>query len=75
MIITPVDICFLVIVIVFAVAALMKGFVEELFSKISVIGGLAVAIFFAPKLDVYVNQTISNSALSISHFFCLRVLV
>lgn len=75
MIITPVDICFLVIVIVFAVAALMKGFVEELFSKISVIGGLAVAIFFAPKLDVYVNQTISNSALSISFSFFLIFIV
>lgn len=75
MTITPIDICFLIVVLVFAVAALMKGFVKELFSKISVIGGLAVAIFFAPKLDVYVGQTITNSALSISLSFFLIFIV
>ncbi len=75
MTISPIDICFLIIVLVFAVAALMKGFIKELFSKVSVIGGLVVAIFFAPKLDVYVNQTITNSALSISLSFFLIFIV
>lgn len=75
MTIAPIDICFLVVVLVFAVAALMKGFVKELFSKVSVIGGLAVAIFFAPKLDVYIGQTISNSVLSLSLSFFLIFIV
>ncbi len=75
MTVAPIDICFLVIVLVFAVAALIKGFVKELFSKVSVIGGLAAAIFFAPKLDVYVSQTISNSVLSISLSFFLIFIV
>ncbi len=75
MTIAPIDICFLIVVLVFAVAALRKGFIKELFSKISVFGGLAVAIFFAPKLDVYVGQTISNSVLSISLSFFLIFIV
>ena len=75
MTIAPVDICFLIIVLIFAIAALVKGFVKELFSKVSVIGGLAAAIFFAPKLDVYVSQTITNSAVSIALSFFLIFIV
>ena len=75
MTIAPVDICFLIIVLIFAIAALVKGFVKELFSKVSVIGGLAASIFFAPKLDVYVSQTITNSAVSIALSFFLIFIV
>ncbi len=75
MTITPVDICFIVIILVFAIMALKKGFIKELFSKASVIVGLAVAIFLAPKLDSYVSQTISNSVLSISLSFFLIFIV
>ncbi len=64
MTLAPVDICFIIIVLIFALSALTKGFIKELFGKVSVFGGLAVAIAFTPKLDVYVHQSISNELVS-----------
>lgn len=55
--IVPIDICFFVLILVLGIMALMKGFVKELFSKISVFGGLAAGIFFAPKLEPYVRDS------------------
>lgn len=60
----PIDICFLIIVIIFALSALAKGFIKELFGKVSVIGGLALSIIFTPKLNFYISQSISNQIVS-----------
>lgn len=60
----PVDICFLLVILIFAVSALLKGLVREFFSKASVVGALAAAIFFTPKLDSYVSDSIHNEILS-----------
>lgn len=71
----PIDIVFLIVILFFALTALSKGFVKELFSKVSITGGLAAAIFFAPKLDIYVSQTINNSIVSIVLSFALIFIV
>ena len=54
MVFAPVDICFLILILVFAVLALLKGFIKEIFGKVSVIGGLACSIVFSPRLTPYV---------------------
>ncbi len=63
-VLVPIDICFIVIILIFALTALAKGLVKELFSKVSLIGGLALAIIFTPTLDKYVLKTITNPAAS-----------
>ena len=64
LVLVPIDICFIIIILIFALTALAKGLVKELFSKVSFIGGLALAIVFTPTLDKYVAQTIKNPAAS-----------
>lgn len=64
LVLVPIDICFIVIILIFALTALAKGLVKELFSKVSLIGGLALAIIFTPTLDKYVLKTITNPAAS-----------
>ncbi len=72
----PIDIGFLIIILVFAIVALKKGFLDELFSKISVIAGLALAIIFTPKLDVFVHNSIKNETLSkVVSFFLIFIVV
>lgn len=60
----PIDICFLIIILIFSLSALAKGFIKELFGKVSVIGGLALSIIFTPKLNAYVSKSISNQIVS-----------
>ena len=62
-ILVPLDICFLIIILIFALSALAKGLIKELFSKVSFIGGLVLAIIFTPRLDIYVSDSIKNPAL------------
>ncbi len=72
----PIDIGFFIIILVFAISALIKGFLNELFSKISVIAGLAFAIIFTPKLDVFVHNSIKNETLSkVVSFFLIFIVV
>ncbi|MGP1458562.1 MAG: CvpA family protein [Treponema sp.] len=63
-ILVPIDICFIIIILIFALSALSKGLVKELFSKVSFIGALAFAIAFTLRLDIYVSESIKNPALS-----------
>lgn len=63
-ILVPLDICFLIIILIFALSALAKGLIKELFSKVSFIVGLVLAIIFTPRLDIYVSDSIKNPALS-----------
>ncbi len=60
----PVDICFLLVILVFAVSALCKGLIKEFFSKAALIGALAAAIAFTPGLDVYMADTIRSPIVS-----------
>ena len=47
---TPIDIFFVLVILVFALMALAKGFVKELFGKASVIVGIGVAFMFYERL-------------------------
>ena len=68
---TPVDICFLILMLVFAVLALLKGFIKEIFGKVSVIGGLACSIVFSPRLTPYVENALHNKIVSVVLSFLL----
>lgn len=74
--IAPIDICFLLIILIFAISGVVKGIVKEFFSKASIIGGLAMGIIFTPKLNVYVLNTIHNEVISrIVSFLLIFVIV
>ena len=76
MVVAPIDICFLLIILIFAISGVVKGIVKEFFSKAAVIGGLALAIIFTPKLDFYVVKTIHNEIISkIVSFLLIFVIV
>lgn len=62
---TPVDICFLILIFVFAVLAPLKGFIKEIFGKVSVIGGLACSIVFSPRLTPYVEDALHNKIVAV----------
>ncbi|MBD5413401.1 MAG: CvpA family protein [Treponema sp.] len=71
MVFAPVDICFLILILVFAVLALLKGFIKEIFGKVSVIGGLACSIVFSPRLTPYVEDAIHNKIVAVILSFLL----
>lgn len=54
------DIIFILIIVFFALIALAKGFIRELFGKVCVIGSIAICLFFAPKLVTLILRTIEN---------------
>lgn len=72
---TPIDICFSLLIFVFAVIALAKGFVKELFGKISVILGLASSIAFSPLLTPYVENAVKNKIAAVVISFLLVFIV
>jgi len=55
-----IDWVFMVIILVFVVLALLKGFVNELFGKASWIVGIICAIFFYSKVALILNGKIAN---------------
>lgn len=74
--IVPIDIVFFILILVLGIMALMKGFVKELFSKVSVFGGLAAGVFFAPKLEPYVRDSfavVSKISMVVSFFLIFIV--
>lgn len=73
--IVPIDICFILILVIFIISACVKGFVKELFGKISVIASLALGVVFTPKLEVYVNKSIANTAVAKAISFLLIFVV
>ena len=61
---TPIDVFFVIVILIFSLMALAKGLVNELFGKASVIVGFACAIFFYGKLSPYVNAYVKQLTLS-----------
>lgn len=53
-----VDIVFFVIILFFGIMACAKGFIKELFGKLSVIAGILVAVLFCGKLSPYLENII-----------------
>ena len=59
-----IDIIFILIILIFTIIATAKGFVRELFNKISFIGGIIVGCMFCNKLSVLLSNTIKNPLMS-----------
>jgi membrane protein required for colicin V production len=71
MIFAPIDIFFLVLILVFAVTAAVRGLISELFSKAAFIGGIIAAILLTPVLDPYMKSVFRNETLSRTLSFLL----
>ncbi len=59
--ISPLDIVFFVILAVAAIRCVVRGFVEELFTFISVFGSILAAILFHHPLALLINSVIGES--------------
>ncbi len=61
---TAVDIFFILVILIFSLMALAKGFVNELFGKVSVVAGLVCAFIFFGKLAPYVQEYVKHTVLA-----------
>lgn len=62
-----IDIFFIIIILVCAIITAAKGFVREIFNKISLIAGIVLGCLFAKKLQPYLVSVVK------SEFFALLV--
>ncbi len=71
-----IDVIFLIIMLIFAVAACAKGFIRELFGKLAVIAGLVAAFLLCGRLEPYLVKAIDNKLLdTVIAFFLIFVVV
>lgn len=70
-----IDIVFIIIILVFAILAAAKGFVREIFNKISWIVGILLGCLFAKKLQPYVAEFVKNDFFSLVLSFLLIFMV
>lgn len=61
---SPLDFIFILLIAFFALSAFIRGFINEVFGKISVFLALGAAVLFSPKFEPYVHQSIQNEILS-----------
>ncbi|MBR5645661.1 MAG: CvpA family protein [Treponema sp.] len=64
MMLSIIDVIFILIILIFTIIATAKGFVSELFNKISFIGGIIVGCMFCNKLSAALSNTIKNPLMS-----------
>lgn len=72
---TVIDIVFIIIILVFAILAAAKGFVRELFNKISWIVGILLGCIFAKKLQPFIGEFVKNEFFSLILAFLLIFMV
>lgn len=60
----PLDLMFIVIIVVFALMAAINGFIKEAFSKIAFIGAIIVAVIFTNMLKLAFYGVVKNTILS-----------
>lgn len=60
---TVIDWVFFIIILIFCITALIKGFINELFGKASFIVGIIMAIFFYSKVAKMMNSKIQSIVL------------
>lgn len=61
---TAIDIFFILVILIFSLMALAKGFVNELFGKVSIVAGLVCAFIFFGKLSPYVQEYVKHEVLA-----------
>ncbi|MCQ2588883.1 MAG: CvpA family protein [Treponema sp.] len=70
-----IDIVFIIIILIFAITAAAKGFVKEIFNKISWIAGIIIGCLFAKKLQPFLVGTVKNEFLALLAAFLLIFIV
>ncbi|MEE1165843.1 MAG: CvpA family protein [Treponema sp.] len=61
---SSIDICFALIILFFAVLCAIRGLINELFGKASLICALVGGIFLSPYLEPYILDIIGNALVS-----------
>ena len=61
---TLADVIFIIVVLIFAIVAMARGFIKAIFSKLCWIFGLIFAFLFYKKLDTKMNSLVKNEAVS-----------
>lgn len=61
---TILDFIFIVLIAFFALSALIRGFINEVFGKVSVFLAIGASVLFSPKFEVFVHQSIQNEIVS-----------
>lgn len=73
---TAIDAVFLIVILLFAITAMAKGLINEVFGKASVIISIAAAVVFTPVLEKYVLDTIKKEAVAkVLSFLIIFVMV
>lgn len=57
----PIDIFFIIIILFFTIRCIIKGFITELMSVASVVGGITAGFFFSPALSAAIDKYIGIS--------------
>lgn len=68
---TFIDIVFLIIIAVFAIMAMIHGFIQELFGKIAVIAGVVAGFYFCGLLAPHISKIIKIPAVDVVLAFIL----
>lgn len=72
----PIDYVFLGIIVIFAVVALIKGFIQELFSKASWVCAILGAVFFYQKISALYHNSINSVILcNVLGFLTLFIII
>ena len=58
---SPLDIVFIVILAIAAIRCVIKGFISEIFTFISVFGGIIAALLLYNSVSVFISKNIANS--------------
>lgn len=69
--ISSIDIFFIILVLLFATIAAVKGFIREIFSKASWIGGIIIGAVFAKKLQPFLFPLVKNESFSLIFAFII----
>ena len=69
---TWLDLILLAILLFFVLTGLIRGFIKELFGKVSVVGGIFFAIIFTPFLEQKFILLVKNEILSKIIFILLK---
>lgn len=70
-----IDIVFIIIILIFSITAAAKGFVKEIFNKISWIAGIIIGCLFAKKLQPFLVSMVKSEFLALIVAFLLIFVV
>lgn len=72
---TLIDVIFILVILIFAIVAMARGFIKAIFSKLCWILGLIFAFLFYKKLTAQMNSLVHNETISLILCFVLIFIV